>query len=190
MAGVRTLHRPATGMIAVMVAPGAEVAVTTLALAQCLRQAVAVVPAAVVASQLPRRASIAAPPPSVGLWMFHAGSRAAAQPPRRPAEPAGERTSTLALDYVIYVGGDSTRCVPEILLGLVIDALETTPIIDSAEGVAAFQTMHPDLPLPGGIDRIRVSRLALSGIDRAALWSMMGTPYQLSIEYRAEVLTI
>jgi hypothetical protein len=111
------------------------------------------------------------------------------RPPRRPGEPAGERTSTLALDYVIYVGGDATRCVPELLLGLVIDALETTPIIDAADGLAAFQTMHPDLPLSGRNHRIRVTPLALSGIDRAAIWSMTGTPYQLSIEYRAELLT-
>ena len=79
--------------------------------------------------------------------------------------------------------------VPEILLGLVVDALEATPIVLPAAGIASFQALVPELELSSRIESIRVAPLALTGTQRAALWSMWSMPYQLSVEYRVHVQT-
>ncbi len=173
-----------------MAVSGGEIAVTTLALASLLREAVVTVPGPVVVLGPPREVPPGAPP-SVGVYVFHVAATAppAAQPrPLRPGPVVGARTPQWELDYLIYCGGDSARCEPEIMLALVIDALAATPIVDPAAGTAAFQAMHPDRPPPAELGTIRVAPLALAPTERAALWSMLSVPYQLSVEYRAAVV--
>ena len=174
-----------------MALTGSEVAVTSLALVSVLRRAVTVVvPAADVVLRLPRTAAVDADP-TVGLHLFRVEAAASPTPALapRPAGAAARRPRTWELDYVISFGGESGGVLAQIMLGLVVDALTATPVVSANDGIAAFQTLHPDLPPPTEIESIRAVPLALSGTDRAALWSMLSTPYQLSVEYRAYLQT-
>jgi hypothetical protein len=177
--------------IMVMGLAGSAVAVTSLALMSVLRQAVsAIVPPVDVILGLPRTSAIDTGP-SVGLHLFRvdaAASRTAALP-RRPAAATKTGPRTWELDYVVSFGGDNGGVVAQLMLGLVVEALEATPVVSANDGIVAFQTLHPDLPAPNAIESIRVAPLAMAGGDRAALWSMLSTPYQLSVEYRAQLQT-
>ena len=151
-----------------MSSAGGEVAVASLALLHVLGEAVEPVPRARVVIGPPRPATLDTDP-IVGLHLF----RVDAASPTRALSPRGgaaatPRARTWELDYVISSGGDSARVVPEILLGLVVDALEATPIVLPAAGIASFQALVPELELSSRIESIRVAPLALTGTQRAA----------------------
>jgi len=172
-----------------MTLAGSEVAVTSLALMSVVRRAVSVVVPGADVVLGPPRPSASGNDPTVGLHLFRVDAAASptAALPRRPAAAAVTGPRTWELDYVVAFGGDSGGSVAQLMLGLVVEAFAATPVVPASDGIAAFQNLHPDVPAPSRIESIRVAPLALTGADRAALWLMLSTPYQLSVEYRARL---
>lgn len=120
-------------------------------------------------------------------------------PTRRPDGSITQRpTTALDLHYLITCYGeddslDSQRLLGRAALALAVNPVLTGEVITSA--VTAYQDDDPtsfldEVDLANQVDRVTVAPRTLSTEEISRLWTMLATPYQLSLTYTASALLL
>ena len=182
------------------------IATVTATIGQLLQVAASsAVPGALVTTVRPEAAddSNVLTDPAINLYLFQVAPNPAwrnSDLPARRADGSLAQRLQVALDmhYLLTFYGDESQLVPQRLLGSAVSALNTQPLLTSAD----IQKVT-DPALPGSIDSlefsnlvdqvesIKINPIALNLEEMSKLWSVFfQTPYALSVAYQASAVLI
>ncbi|MFZ3493221.1 DUF4255 domain-containing protein [Streptomyces sp. 5.8] len=142
----------------------------------------------------------------INVYCFHAtpqttGSVAVLPTRRSDGSLIARPAAALDLHYLISCYGDDEELEPQRLLGVVVSALTSTPIVPRGLVTAAVKH-YSDSGAGGGwpflaksdldeaVDLVNLSPTALSLEETSNLWGLFDTPYQLSVTYLASTAVI
>jgi hypothetical protein len=178
------------------------IATTTAALYEILIGPVGnAVTGANVGFRRPDRTSGEKGPPHVNLYLYQVTPNAAFRnvdlPTRRSDGTLVKRPlAALDLHYLFTFHGSDDQLEPQLMLGAVVGALESQPILSAKNIQSAitnnlFSQFLANSDLPNQVERIRFTPTALTLEEFSKLWSaFFQVEYSLSVAYQASVVLI
>jgi hypothetical protein len=175
------------------------VATVTATLSRALTAAVGPdVPAAVVTTLRPDDATNGTPGTGVNIYLYQVAPNAAwrnADLPTRREDGGLVQRPRVALDlqYLLSFYGDELQLEPQRLLGSVVRALHTHPVLTSQmiRDAVSNTSFLANSNLADEVEKIKFTPSPLSLEDLSKLWSVFfQVPYTLSVAYQASVVLI
>jgi hypothetical protein len=137
--------------------------------------------------------------PVVNVFLYQATPNANGRNAFLPSHDGGGRrrgpsVAALDLHYILSFYGSASGYAPELLLGCVVRALESKPLITAATIQKAVEQSNGVLSksdLHRSLESIRATPITLSLDEMSKLWSVLfQIPYVLSVAYRLSPLFI